>query len=81
MAKANESPKALTAVIHLPDVRLHFYLSFQYDAANPPVGTDAKMMGRILDKASNLPTEVQELLVTFAEHILKTEKEQSPNKN
>lgn len=68
-----EMPKSLTAVVHLPDVKLHLYLSFE---SKEPItigeGVDAKLMGRILDKASGLPPELQEMLVGFADHIMKT---------
>ncbi len=61
-------PKSLTGVFHLPDARLNFYLSFDDKPPNDKRG-GATSIGRILDMTSELPPDLQDLLVTFADHI------------
>ncbi len=76
-------PKSLSGVIHLPDARLNFHLSFEGqdgekgEAKAAPVGGEAKALGRILDQAVTSSPEVQELLIHFADYIKRTAKEKS----
>lgn len=68
-----EVPKSLTAVIH---VRFNYK---EPEVKSPSEG-ETQIMGRILDHASELSAEKQELLVKFANYISHLgEKEQSPN--
>jgi len=62
-------PKSLTGVFHLPDARLHFYLSFDEKSPNDKPGGDAGIIGRILDKTSELSPDLQELLIAFADQV------------
>ncbi|MBA7571320.1 hypothetical protein ES708_13079 [subsurface metagenome] len=57
-----QAPKSLTAVVHV---------KFHYEGAEPkPVSErDVEMVSQILDKASGLKPELQELLVKFADHL------------
>ncbi len=57
-----ESPKSLTAVVH---VKFHYK-----EVELKPVGeADVEMISRILEKASGLDPDHQELLVKFADYI------------
>ncbi len=69
-----EGPKSLTAVIHVR-------FNYKDPEAKSPSEGETQIMGRILDHASELSTEEQELLVKFADYInhLGEKKEQSPN--
>ena len=60
--------KSVTGVLHLPDLRLNFYLSFD---ETEPEGEDAKKIGRIMDQASDLTPEMQEVLIKFADFLEK----------
>lgn len=68
-------PKSLTGSIHLPDARMTFYLSFDQNGEKPastaPEGDEAKIIGRILDKAMGASPELRDLLVSFADYIHK----------
>ena len=67
-----EIPKSLTGTIHLPDARLNFHLIFgEGETKDQPEGEEAKLMGKILNQAVELSPELQELLVSFADHIHK----------
>ena len=55
-------PKSLTAVVH---VKFHYG-----DSECKPVGErEIEMIGQLLQKASGLEPELQELLIKFAEFI------------
>jgi len=59
-----ESPKSLTAVVH---VRFHYN-----QAGEPPRQGEIEVMGKLLDKASDMDPELQELLVKFADWVGKS---------
>lgn len=62
--------KSLTGVVNLPDARLNFHLSF--NGEEPQSGEKReKKTGSIMDEASKLPLDLQELLVDFAEYLAK----------
>ncbi|MBA7577742.1 hypothetical protein ES708_19595 [subsurface metagenome] len=63
--------KSLTAVVHV---------KFNYsDEAQLPVSEDEiRMMGTVLDKASKLDTETQEILIRFADYLKEVNKNQNP---
>ena len=66
-------PKFLTGVIHLPNARLNFDLSFDGKEPEPCcVGQEAKMIGRILEKTVDLSPELQAIIIDFAEHLKQT---------
>lgn len=65
-----KNPKSLTGTIHLPDARLSFYLSFDGKGGKDDSEDDeTRLLGSILDQAVNLPPEMQELLIKFADTI------------
>jgi len=57
-----ESPKSLTAVVH---VKFHY----KEVEAKPVSEADIEMVSRILDQAAGLKPELQEVLVKFAEYL------------
>lgn len=57
-----ETPKSLTAVVHV-------MFNYKEPEAKPPSEGETQIMGRILDHASELSTDEQELLVKFADYI------------
>ena len=63
--------KSLTAVVHV---------KFNYsDEAQLPVSEDeVQMMGNILDKASKLDSETQEMLIRFADYLKGLTEKQTP---
>lgn len=69
-----ETPKSLTAVIHV-------MFNYKKPEAKPLSEGETQIIGRILDHASELSTDKQELLVKFADYInqLGKKDEQSPN--
>ena len=69
-----EVPKSLTAVIHVR-------FNHKDPEAKSPSEGETQIMGSILDHASELSTEEQELLVKFADYIIHFGKKegQSPN--
>ena len=75
-------PKSLTGVIHLPNVRLNFFLSFDDKGTKAGVGgQEAEMIGRILEKAVDLSPELRDILDEFAEQLKKATRDptgQSP---
>jgi len=60
--------RSVTGVLHLPEFRLNFYLSFN---ETEPKGEDAKKIGSIMDQASDLSPEMQEVLIKFADFLEK----------
>ena len=60
--------KSVTGVLQMPECRLNFYLSFD---ETEPKGEDAKKIGRIMDQASDLSPEMQEVLIKFADFLEK----------
>lgn len=65
-----KNPKSLTGTIHLPDARLSFHLSFDGKGVeDDSEGDETRLLGSILDQAINLPPEMQELLIKFADYI------------
>ena len=78
------SLKSLTGVLHMPEIKVNFYLSFAEqepegkEAKNTgeeePEGEEAKKIGRVLDQFSNLSPEIQEVIIEFAEFLEKKEK-------
>jgi len=79
--------KSLTGVLHMPEIKVNFYLSFDEqepegeEAKNTgeeePEGKEAKKIGRVLDQFSNLSPEIQEVIIEFAEFLEKKEKKSS----
>ena len=59
-----ESPKSLTAVVH---VRFHYR-----ETAAKATESGIRMLSKLLDQASELSTEHQELLIKFANHLKET---------
>ena len=59
-----ESPKSLTAVVH---VRFHYG-----EAESKATGRRVETLSKLLDHASELRPEHQELLVKFANHLKET---------
>ena len=59
-----ESPKSLTAVIH---VRFHYR-----EAETKATESSIETLSKLLDHASELSPEYQELLVKFANHLKET---------
>lgn len=59
-----ESPKSLTALVH---VRFHY----KEPEAKPVGESELELVGRILDRASELSREQQELLLKFAHYLEK----------
>ena len=59
-----EKPKSLTAVVHL---------NFKYDESESKKisETEIEMLNRVLDQASDLTPDMQEVLVKFAEYMNK----------
>ena len=57
-----ESPKSLTAVIHVR-------FNYKEAQAKPVDEGQVEIMGQILDKAEELPSEYQEMLVRFANYM------------
>ena len=64
-------PQSLTGVIHLPDAKLSFHLSFGNDQKGPTEikGEEAKMIGHILNQTLKQSPELQELMVSFADYL------------
>jgi hypothetical protein len=60
--------KSLTGVLHMPEVKVNFYLSFD---EREPEGKEAKKIGSIMDQASDLSPEMQEVLIKFADFLEK----------
>jgi len=57
-----KSPKSLTAIVH---VKFHYK-----EPETKPVGqSEIEMMARVLDQASHLEPEMQEILVKFANYL------------
>ncbi len=73
--------KSLTGVLHMPEIKVNFYLSFDGQEAEgkeakntgeeEPEGEEARKMGRVLDQFSNLSPEMQEVIIEFAEFLEK----------
>lgn len=57
-----ESPKSLTAIVH---VRFHY----KEPETKLVSESELEMLGRILDRASELPPEQQEIMVKFAKYL------------
>ena len=57
-----ESPKSLTAVVH---VNFHY----QEPQVKPVGEGEIEILSRILNQASGLSPEMQEVLVKFADHL------------
>lgn len=70
-------PRSLVATIHLPDVRMRFFLNFEFKKETNGSGGDLKSIDRILGKASNLSPELQEVLAKFLEFLDSEEKERA----
>jgi len=60
-----EVPKSLTALVH---VKFNYQESENKGVSEPEV----EILSRILNQASDLPREMQEILVAFAGHLEKT---------
>lgn len=67
-----ESPKSLTATVH---VRFNYK---ELESA-PVTASDVEMLNKILDKASGLSPDHQDLLVKFADYIKELLEGQSPD--
>ena len=75
------SLKSLTGVLHMPEIKVNFYLSFDEqepegkEAKNTgeeePEGEEAKKIGRVLDQFSNLSPEMKDVIIEFAEFLEK----------
>lgn len=59
-----QSPKSLTAVVHVK-----FHYADEEAGIKPVSERDIEVISRILDKASGLEAEKQELLVKFADYL------------
>jgi len=60
-------PKSLTGTIHLPNARCNFH--FIFDAQESGEEESGGKVGRIMDKASEVPVDLQEILADFAEFL------------
>lgn len=60
-----EAPKSLTALVHVK-------FNYQEPEAKGVSESEVEILSHILDQASNLPTEMQEILVAFANYLEKT---------
>jgi len=58
------SPKSLTAVVH---VRFHY----EEPEAKPPSQGEIQILSSLMDRASELNPEMQEVLVKFASYLKK----------
>jgi len=58
----SKSPTSLTATIHV---------SFDYHEPEPKTGSqdDIDLLNRIFDQASNLPDDMQQVLIRFARYL------------
>jgi len=57
-----ETPKSLTAIIHVR-------FNYQDAEAKTPGTGEIELLSRILDKASGLSPEMQEVVVKFADYL------------
>lgn len=62
-------PKSLVATFHLPDVRLHVYLNFEYKKRTEELVGDLSTIDRILGQVSDMPPELQEMLDKFLKFL------------
>ncbi|HUV53013.1 MAG TPA: hypothetical protein VMW64_08065 [Dehalococcoidia bacterium] len=60
-----EVPKSLTALVHVK-------FNYQEPEDKGVSESEVEILSHILDQASNLPTEMQEILVAFANYLEKT---------
>lgn len=67
-----ESPKSLTAIVH---VRFHY----KEPETKSVSESELEMLGRILDRASELSPEQQEILAKFAHYLDQLGKERGGN--
>lgn len=65
---------SLSGVITLPEVRLNFVVHLNEEG---PKGIEAEAVRRILDKASGLPPEMQEIVAGFADYLARREEKVS----
>ncbi|MBA7616922.1 hypothetical protein ES703_24224 [subsurface metagenome] len=68
-----QSPKSLTAMVH---IRFHY----GDPIAKPPNESQIELLSELMDRATELSPELQELLVQFANHLRKVDSKpgQSP---
>ena len=67
-----ESPKSLTAVVH---VKFHYE-----DAEDKPISEqDIELVSQILTKAAGMKPEEQSLLVRFADYLVQFKDGQNPH--
>jgi len=62
-----ELPKSLTAVVH---VRFHY----QEEETRPATASQIEMLDSLMNKASGLSPNMQEILVKFASYVRETAK-------
>lgn len=69
-----EAPKSLTAVVH---VRFHYQ-----EPEGKVGGSEVELMDRVMDRVSELPPELQELVVKFTDYLKELKGNgQDPGKN
>jgi len=69
-----ESPKSLTAVVH---VKFHY----REPEAKPETEGEVEMLSRILNQASEMSPEMQEILVKFADYLNNLKGRTEPGKD
>ena len=57
-----DTPKSLTAVVHVK-------FNYKESEAKAPDSREIEILSRVLDQASNLPPEMQEIMVKFADYL------------
>lgn len=60
-----ETPKSLTAIVH---VRFHY----EESKSKLPSEGEIEILANLMDKASELDPDFQEILIKFASHLKKT---------
>jgi len=67
-----ETPKSLTAVVHVR-------FNYQESAAKTPDSEEIEILSNIVDQASNLSPEMQEIVVKFADYLGKLTNRAEPS--
>jgi len=67
--KMIESPKSLTAVVH---VKFHYEEKESKSDTESETESGVETLSKLLDQASELDPEYQELLIKFANHLKET---------
>ena len=57
-----DTPKSLTAVVHVR-------FNYQESAVKTPDSKEIEILSNILDQASSLPPEMQEVMIKFADYL------------